>query len=436
MMVQGEDVPGLLQQAAESVFEATQPYRFSMYQMNTGHADLALQVARRLAEEGPISERAWAWIQISNVLDNTGDALGAAQAGETAAKLDPSLGLALINESGAWALLGRTELVLKEARKGIALLHSEGPGLDPVGRQWLIDSNQGDVDDILGDRRSSAQAVTRQARNTSFETFGPILQTVLAYELALNHDVSGSLQAYAGRPMADVDAPGQLGAWGDVPLSQYERAVALDDWSGALTDVQGSVAAAPRWPAMAVYAVPRYLNPRLAMALAHAGRFAEAEAIAESLPADCYRCLVARGDVEALAGHSDAAARWFAEALRQGPSIPMAETQWGAMLLAKGDVDGAMAKFALALAKGPHYADPREMWGEALMRKGDFAGAAVKFAAADKDAPRWGRNHLRWGQALARQGKTDEAKAQWRAAAGMDLSAADRAELVRMQVHG
>ena len=50
-------------------------------------------------------------------------------------------------------------------------------------------------------------------------------------------------------------------------------------------------------------------------------------------------------------------------------------------------------------------------------------------AEADKTAPRWGRNHLRWGQALARLGKTDEARAQWRAAAAMDLSAADAAAL-------
>ncbi len=66
------------------------------------------------------------------------------------------------------------------------------------------------------------------------------------------------------------------------------------------------------------------------------------------------------------------------------------------------------------------------------MQKGDFTGAARKFAEADKDAPRWGRNHLRWGQALARLGRADEARAQYRAAAGMDLSPMRRAELARL----
>ncbi|MDB5442942.1 MAG: hypothetical protein JWP73_1318, partial [Phenylobacterium sp.] len=41
----------------------------------------------------------------------------------------------------------------------------------------------------------------------------------------------------------------------------------------------------------------------------------------------------------------------------------------------------------------------------------------------------WGRLHLKWGEALAKLGRRDEARTQLRAAAGMDLSAADRVEL-------
>ena len=99
--------------------------------------------------------------------------------------------------------------------------------------------------------------------------------------------------------------------------------------------------------------------------------------------------------------------------------------------MARGDLDGAIVRLQQANQKGPHYADALELWGEALMRKRDYSGAAARFAEADKNAPRWGRNHLRWGQALARTGKADDAKAQWIAAAGMDLSPADRAELVK-----
>src|SRR5262249_15348984 len=104
----------------------------------------------------------------------------------------------------------------------------------------------------------------------------------------------------------------------------------------------------------------------------------------------------------------------------------------GAARLARGDIDGAIAEFQLAHQKGLKFADPLEAWGEALMRKGDFEGALAKFAEADKDAPRWGRNHMLWGEALTKLGRAAEARAQYQAAAGMDLSAADRATLAAL----
>nr|MDQ2859877.1 hypothetical protein [Pseudomonadota bacterium] len=78
---------------------------------------------------------------------------------------------------------------------------------------------------------------------------------------------------------------------------------------------------------------------------------------------------------------------------------------------------------------GPSFADPLEAWGEALTRRGDFDGAIGRFAAAEAFAPRWGRLHLMWGDALAGLRQDAATKAQWGAAAGMDLSAADRAAL-------
>jgi TolA-binding protein len=67
-----------------------------------------------------------------------------------------------------------------------------------------------------------------------------------------------------------------------------------------------------------------------------------------------------------------------------------------------------------------------EVWGEALLAQGDAEGAAQNFAKAAKLTPRWGRLHLKWGEALAAQGKAEQAQAKWRAAAGMDLTVAER----------
>ena len=81
---------------------------------------------------------------------------------------------------------------------------------------------------------------------------------------------------------------------------------------------------------------------------------------------------------------------------RQAPEIPFWDADWGQTLLDKGDADGAIAKLSQAHRKGPHFADPLELWGEALMLSGRNA----------------------------------EARAQYVAANGMDLSKPDRAALI------
>jgi Flp pilus assembly protein TadD len=174
----------------------------------------------------------------------------------------------------------------------------------------------------------------------------------------------------------------------------------------------------------------------VATAYAHVGRLAEAKTLIASTPADCTLCLNARGLIARLEGDWRAVDRWYGEASRIAPSIPFYEAEWAAALLAKGDLDGASARAQEAHRRSPHFPDALELWGEALLKKGDFAGAVGKFREADKYAPRWGRNHLRWGQALARLGRADEARTQWRAAAGMDLSVADRAELQKVSGRG
>jgi uncharacterized repeat protein (TIGR03803 family) len=113
------------------------------------------------------------------------------------------------------------------------------------------------------------------------------------------------------------------------------------------------------------------------------------------------------------------------------PHIPFADTDWGAMLLAKGDCDAAIGKFKLANMKGPHFADPLEMWGEALMLKNRSDLALAKFEEAIKYAPNWGRLHLKWGEALAYAGKESAAQRQFTIASSLDLGTPDRSELAR-----
>jgi tetratricopeptide (TPR) repeat protein len=172
-------------------------------------------------------------------------------------------------------------------------------------------------------------------------------------------------------------------------------------------------------------------DPVLAYAESRQGNVASAEARISATPADCYVCIRMRGNISATEGNWGRADYWFARAVQQAPSIPMAYADWGKSMLDRGDPDAATAKFTLANQKGPKFADPLEGWGEALMKKNRSDLALAKFQEAEKYAPNWGRLHLKWGEALGYAGHKDDAQRQYAVAAGLDLSAADKAELAR-----
>jgi tetratricopeptide (TPR) repeat protein len=143
-----------------------------------------------------------------------------------------------------------------------------------------------------------------------------------------------------------------------------------------------------------------------------------------------------RGNIATLNHDWNGAAHWFAMVSSRTPSIPFADSDWGAMLVAKGDLDGAIEKFKTANEKGPHFADPLEMWGEASIAKNRSDLALAKFEEANKYAPDWGRLHLKWGEALNWSGDKAGAQKQFAIASGLDLTAAEKGELSGMKRHG
>jgi tetratricopeptide (TPR) repeat protein len=180
-----------------------------------------------------------------------------------------------------------------------------------------------------------------------------------------------------------------------------------------------------------------YEEFRHAFALAEAklGDFKAAEAmIAPSAP-DNDPALRVCGLIAEMQGQHERADWWFARAEARAPHVPFADEMWGKVLLERGQPDAAIEKFKLANQKGPHFADPLEGWGEALMAKKGPDAALAKFTEAENYAPNWGRLHLKWGEALGYAGRKDEAQKQYQTASTLDLSVADKAELVRqMQV--
>jgi tetratricopeptide (TPR) repeat protein len=431
------DLSTLTQRAAEAAFAITQPYRYSVYLDTTGRQTQALEVARALTREGSAHERAWAWAQVSNLLMEMGDAAGAARAGEASIKLDPRIPVAYMNTSNGFYLLGDDEQSLIYMRKMLVALDSGAPDMSSEVRHQLRAAAQGSIDFPLGGFMEAEANLKLQepgqlygdAPDPDKLTNQDFVLNAEANDLALAHDVTGSLKIVGNHPMSDTDALSDIGYWDDAVVAGYERAIALDDWGGAAADMRDTIAAAPRWPAFAPIVIPLLLEPRLAYALARGGQQAEAETIAARLPKNCYRCMRARGWVATMAHDWPRADREFAEAVRQGPSLPAAYYDWGVSLLERGDLDSAIKKFATANERGPHFADPLEMWGEALLHQGKYQQAIDKFREAAQFAPRWGRLHLKWAESLDRAGRHAAAADEYRNAAGMDLSVADRALL-------
>jgi tetratricopeptide (TPR) repeat protein len=228
-----------------------------------------------------------------------------------------------------------------------------------------------------------------------------------------------------------------LGHATPVTLNQAKAMLCSEhgDWAGVVAAARAGMQAQQAEPSAWNRFSQRPSTIDLAVLAASAetrmGNVNAARAALAQTDADCYLCMIARGDVESAARNWAGAAGWYIRAAAQAPSLPFAYLNWGAMLLAKGDRDGAIAKFALAHQKGPHFADPLELWGETLIAQNRSDLALAQFAEAAKYAPNWGRLHLKWGEALHWLGKQDEASRQFAIAAKHDLTNTERQSLAR-----
>jgi tetratricopeptide (TPR) repeat protein len=421
------DVDALVSQAAEALYAQTQPYRYAVYLQSRGQTDKAQAAYERLAASGSKDDRAWALAGWSSLLGAQGRNLEAIDKASAAIRLNPRL-------HPAYAVLTYNERRLNWSERELAHLRAVSElersgkivGIAPAEANYRARLDQAMIEARLGDGRQlmaiEASDNTGAAAAPSFQTEGVAVQVQLtqiqASVSAARHDLTDARRRIMQAEAAGADKGSFITSSREILVEEV-----ADDWSGLVAFLPAFIKTRP--PDIAAYT----LRPIEAYALARVGRQAEAEALIAQSPPDCPECSRRRGQIAALAGHWAEVDRWFADAERQEPSIPLAPTQWGAALLAKGDADGAIARLQDAHRKGPHYADPLELWGEALMTKHDYAGAIARFAEADQYTPRWGRNHILWGEALMLSGRYAEARAQFEAANGMDLGKADRAAL-------
>jgi tetratricopeptide (TPR) repeat protein len=359
-------VDQMVTQAADQLFAQTQPYRYAIW-LETQHrmAD-AEKVFASTAKTGSTEERAWAYEGWGGLLTSEGDNRGAIAKDQQALSLEPLLASAYPSVP-QW-LLGHSQAALDEARKGARASRSSlSQDYSAMGVVFEGLGSKAVEQDLTGDVQGEYATQRGFIPIQDFLGNLDLVSADLAMLQARMHDVSGSLQTLSHAPAA---TDGYVIAKSSVQgpyLPHFEGFAAIDDWPDAVTDLEAADAAAHA--AGNSEDVRRtYLWPLLAYAYQKVGRAAEADGLVAQTPLDCDLCLRMRGRIAAE-------------------------------------------------------------WGEALLAKGDFDGAVAKFAAADPFAPRWGRNHMIWGEALAKLGRGDEGRAQYRAAAGMDLSAPDRARL-------
>jgi tetratricopeptide (TPR) repeat protein len=418
----------LVQKAAEHVMEAMQPTRYASYLENLAvprHAE-AFAITERTVNDPAQSafQRYTGWNNLGVIYSYD--------------KGDQRKGVAMMRQSLAVypdyaqgiSNLSRMELTLGHAEAAFVLAPEALKALDRHAADYL----------------PRAVAVGRaRSRYTAASLTGDFGEAVRQGQLLPDQRVGAVALSLA----AQHDGKGALGGWRNMPpsarptdvgpraIARLQIAFALEDWQSVVAS-QASVEKtfAESDPGFDFNAnIGTGVWPFVAVAKAKLGDSAGAEALIGKTLGDCYDCVRMRGKIAAIEQNWGKANYWFARAVQQAPSIPMAFADWGEMLLQKGDPDSAIDKFKLANQKGPHFADPLEGWGEALMAKNQSHLALAKFVEAEKYAPNWARLHLKWGEALFYAGRKDEAKAQFARAAQLDLTPAEKAELASQTTH-
>ena len=417
------DLDKLEQQAAEQIFAVFDPINDVLFLWNKGRSKEALDQAAtnahtavgRMAQADAYS--LWANATRSIVGDV---ALSNARA-RISLSLNPHLAAAWNELAAGDSVLGHDEGAWNADEEALKQPESAQP--EPLQGQGFVLVRafaEERVAALSGDFNAAARAACLGSCTPSDPGDGAVYA-------ARNHDVPS---ARALLDEAGASALGQSYVFYD---ARYYIALEEQDWRRAADlarhrDAQFGIDVLAV-PAIVAAERETHGQPMLAVALARSGDIAGAEAAIATTPADCYVCQRTRGQIAALQGNWDGAARLYADATTLAPSLPFAYAEWGAVLLRKGDSDAAITKFEIANQKGPHFADPLELWGEALMAKNRSDLALAKFSEANQYAPHWGRLHLKWGEALRYAGQPDEANRQFAVAAGLFLTPAEHVAL-------
>lgn len=370
-----QDLPKLVEQGAEYLYGAAEPFLFAVYLDQSGRAaDAETFLAGAFPTAAPAvrAELANVWGNVAASQGRYGEAI---ERYRVAIHLDPRMW-------SAWAnLVG-------------ALAETEGEEAAFRATGWM---------------RVAAAAAPRSARPTpdNWQNSDPLTQDWAAWLADLDFDArrtggAGTSDLIAGPLMADAAARMHNFAAADRdllasdpkdPNTAAERLFiagfrALDEGtpSRALPPLEALDALLRANPSLA----DSYVEATCTLGLAYGltGQTAKAEAVF-ARRGRSVACYAFHADVLDRAGDWPGAQAAFARAVALAPDLPFAWQRWGLAMLRHGDPAGAIAKFAAAHQRGPHWAEPLKGWGDALLAEGRRSDAAAKFAEATPLAPRW-----------------------------------------------
>jgi tetratricopeptide (TPR) repeat protein len=416
------DIDALIDKVAQSIYRSTQPYRYSAWLSSVGRdAESTAELQKIVATSTPL-ERAWAYNGLAHNAVVTVDIAGGNVFVREAIASDPSILLPYSNLVGGEMALGHDERAWAAGRTMLKAVAGGDATMDPAAFARNVLSVQIALAELTGDNLS-ALGFTRNMGQYNVEDAHEyeVLVCALLHDAACFRAASASLES-----TADADTR-------ESRMSILQQAnAALERWSDVVKAASALHEAILHGPPILRAFLALTDGPLEAQALAHMGNLKLAHRLADAMPNDCLLCLRVRGQIDAAEHDWNGAAWWFARAEAAAPSLPLPDSDWGAMLLAKGDFEGAIAKFRSANQKGPRFADPLEMWGEALIRQNRSDLALAKFMEANKYAPNWGRLHLKWGEALIWSGDKADAQKQFAIAAALYLTPPETTELARM----
>jgi tetratricopeptide (TPR) repeat protein len=381
------DLDRLIQETAERAFASFDPINYVIYLLHAGRAPDALHAAEDHARSSTVQggspqEAADAYALWGGADPDQQRALSRAL---IAIDLDPHVMVGWIEAARASAELGHDQAANDFYRKVLETKIEDQTTSLRGGYALAIREAHIETDRAAGDFAALDADYTVDPASISNR------YARRARVAAALHD-----QAAGAKELARALDSGPADSF--VRKTRWYVSSAAGDWPQALSDAKALVdeetaekvaAPGPDWAGERELALQTVYRPWLAYAELMNKDVASAAALIDQSPTDCYQCARIRALIAASAGDRAGADRWFGEAVRQAPGLPMAYWQWGQAMLARGDLPGAAKQLTLAHEKGPHFADPLKAWGDVLVKQGRPTEALAKYDEALKYAPNW-----------------------------------------------